>query len=247
MVYIHPYFSSYEWFVFARGIFRVVLVGIVLAILSGCGPSRRAGIGYHPTLEKELAALQESSQNTPYVVNAGDTLWSIAKQFGTTISGIIDVNGIGKAATLKVGQILKIPIGGDRAGWNAAIGSSRGWIWPVRGDVTTAFGQTKGRLKSSGIDIRAKAKAEIVAVGNGVVRKAGPFMGLGKTVVIQHDTAGKIITLCGGIGELIVSSGEHVRKGQTIGFAPSIIRNKSVIHFRMFRKGVPVNPREYLP
>lgn len=240
MAYIHSYFSSSRWFV-------TVLIGAVLAVLSGCESSRGVRIGYYPTLAKELATLQKASQDTSYVVKAGDTLWSIARQFGTTITTLIDVNDIGKAVTLTVGQILKIPIGGDRVGWNAATGSSRGWIWPVRGDVITAFGQTKGRLKSSGLDIQAKSKAEIVAVGNGVVRKAGPFMGLGKTVVIQHDTSGNVITLCGGIGELIVSSGEQVRKGQTIGFASSGVGNRSVIHFRMFRKGVPVNPRKYMP
>ncbi len=240
MAYIHSYYSSSRWFV-------AVLTGVVVAVLSGCGPSRGVRIGYHPTLKKELAALEKASQNTSYVVKAGDTLWAIARQFGTTISSIIDVNGIGKAAALKVGQVLKIPIGGDRAGWNAATGSSRGWIWPVRGDVITGFGQTKGRLKTFGIDIRAKGKAEIVAAGNGIVRKAGPFMGLGKTVVIQHDTAGNVITLCGGIGKLTVSSGQQVRKGQTIGFAPSAVGSRAIIHFRMFRKGVPVNPRKYLP
>ncbi len=240
MAYIYPSYRSFRWFV-------VVPAGVVLTVLTGCGPSPRAAGGYHPTLEKELAALRVSSRNMSYVVNAGDTLWSISRRFGTTIGSIIDANGIDRAAALEVGQILKIPAGGSRAGRNTAAGSQRGWVWPVRGDVITAFGRTKGRLKSFGIDIRTQAKAKIVAAGNGTVRKAGPFLGLGKTIVIQHDKEGKVITLCSGLGELAVSAGEQVRKGQVIGIASSIGGGVSIVHFRMFRRGAPVDPRKYLP
>ena len=224
----------------------IVLAGAVLTVLTGCGPSPRAASGYHPTLEKELAALK-SSRHVSYVVKAGDTLWSIAKRFRTRISSIIDVNGISKAAAIEVGQVLKIPVGGKGAGRKAAVGSPRGWVWPVRGDVITTFGQMQGRLKSSGIDIRTRAKVEVVAAGNGTVRKAGPFLGLGKTVVIQHDKKGEIITLCAGLGELAVSAEKRVRKGQVIGLASSIDGGVSIVHFRMFKKGVPVDPRKYLP
>lgn len=240
MAYIYPSYRSFRWSV-------VALAGAVLTVLTGCGPSRGVVVGYHPTLGRELAILKSSKQHMPYVVKAGDTLWSIAKRFGTTIGSIIDVNGIGKAASLKVGQVLRIPTGDGSVGRSAAVGSPRGWVWPVRGDVITAFGQRQGRLKSSGIDIRTRAGVEIVAAGNGVVRKAGPFLGLGKTVVIQHDREGRFITLCGRIGKLAVSAGKQVRKGQTIGFASSVGDGESVVHFRMFKKGVPVDPRKYLP
>jgi LysM repeat protein len=44
-----------------------------------------------------------------YKVKSGDTLSAIASDFGTTSRAIADLNGIKVSATLRVGQILKIP------------------------------------------------------------------------------------------------------------------------------------------
>ena len=43
-----------------------------------------------------------------YVVKAGDTLWGISNQFGVSVTELSELNDV-NAATLKIGQILKIP------------------------------------------------------------------------------------------------------------------------------------------
>ena len=44
-----------------------------------------------------------------YVVKPGDTLWKIAKRFGSTVNDIVRVNGIEKPDKLNVGEKIYIP------------------------------------------------------------------------------------------------------------------------------------------
>jgi membrane-bound lytic murein transglycosylase D len=75
------------------------------------------------TAEKFMASLermpakQESKAIrtgvTEYKVSTGDTLSSIAKDFGVAINDIRDINGIGNPRALRVGQTLQIPVTGQ--------------------------------------------------------------------------------------------------------------------------------------
>lgn len=47
---------------------------------------------------------------TIYIVRKGDTLWSIAKKFGTTVNDIARYNGIVDTDAIDVNQILRIPL-----------------------------------------------------------------------------------------------------------------------------------------
>ena len=44
-----------------------------------------------------------------YFVKPGDTLWSIAKKFGSTVEDISRVNGIENSENLQIGKQLYIP------------------------------------------------------------------------------------------------------------------------------------------
>ena len=44
-----------------------------------------------------------------YTVNRGDSLWSIAKRFNTTVDKIKKANGL-NSSLLKIGQVLQIPV-----------------------------------------------------------------------------------------------------------------------------------------
>lgn len=50
-----------------------------------------------------------------YRVRPGDTLWSISRRFGTSISALQHANGLG-GSSLRVGQTLTVPAGGGDAG-----------------------------------------------------------------------------------------------------------------------------------
>jgi septal ring factor EnvC (AmiA/AmiB activator) len=116
----------------------------------------------------------------------------------------------------------------------------------VRGETVVRFGQEKNGLRSWGIDIRTASGASVVASRGGVVRLAGPFVGLGNTVVTEHD-GGRMITFYGRIGSLLVGKGDVVKKGQKLGVAPEYAGEEPVVHFRMYENGHPVDPARYLP
>ena len=44
-----------------------------------------------------------------YIVKKGDTLWKIAKEFGSTVDDIARTNGIENPDVIQVGQKLYIP------------------------------------------------------------------------------------------------------------------------------------------
>ncbi len=44
-----------------------------------------------------------------YKVSSGDTVWGIARKYGSTITAIINANGLSKSAVIHVGQNLTIP------------------------------------------------------------------------------------------------------------------------------------------
>lgn len=49
------------------------------------------------------------SKNSIYTVRSGDTMWDIARAFGTTVDALRRVNYIGRSSRIYVGQKLKIP------------------------------------------------------------------------------------------------------------------------------------------
>jgi hypothetical protein len=53
--------------------------------------------------------LTPAPSHATYTVQSGDTLSRIAKQYGTTVQAIVDLNGITDPASLKIGQVLLIP------------------------------------------------------------------------------------------------------------------------------------------
>lgn len=59
-------------------------------------------------LSKRIKASSTHSKGHRYVVKKGDSLWVIARKFGTNVSSIKRVNGL-RSNCLSVGQVLRIP------------------------------------------------------------------------------------------------------------------------------------------
>ena len=51
---------------------------------------------------------QSAPSYTEYTVQSGDTLWSLAKRYHTTVDAIKQLNNL-SSDLLRIGQILKIP------------------------------------------------------------------------------------------------------------------------------------------
>ena len=123
--------------------------------------------------------------------------------------------------------------------------SGAGLTWPVRGSVTSGFGQRWGRLHA-GIDIGAGTGAPIRAAKAGQVILASSYGGYGNCVIIDHG--GGLTTLYAHQSRVATSDGATVEQGQVIGYVGSTGHSTGPhLHFETRVSGSPQNPSRYLP
>jgi len=145
-----------------------------------------------------------------------------------------------------------------RFGVRAGSGSGR-FVWPANGSISQDYGCTgyyvnppRGSCPHfhDGIDIAGASGSRVVAAGDGVVAFAGwnPYEAVpAYIVVIAHG--GGLSTLYAHLRSGIVSAGQAVRKGQTIGYMGSTGNSSGThLHWEVWAGGdwSPVNPRAYL-
>lgn len=118
--------------------------------------------------------------------------------------------------------------------------------WPVSGAVIAGFGQNVEGNRNDGINISVPEGTPIKAAENGVVIYSGNGLKqLGNTVLVRHDD-GKV-TVYGHAGELSVSRGQKVTRGQTIGTSGmSGDAKRPQVHFEVRKDATPVNPITFL-
>lgn len=119
--------------------------------------------------------------------------------------------------------------------------------WPVNGEVVSPFGSRWGRAHE-GIDIAAPAGTPIHAVDDGTValqQGTGASGGYGNFTCIQHS--GSLATCYAHQSRFAVGSGEHVSKGQVIGYVGCTGHcYGDHLHFETRVNGSAVDPMGYL-
>lgn len=132
--------------------------------------------------------------------------------------------------------------------------SSTGFIWPIRGPITSPFGYRihpifKSRIFHSGIDIGGPNGGAIKASNDGRVIFSGWYGGYGKVVILDHGVINgqPITTLYAHMSSILVSNGQNVTKGQTIGREGSTGYSTGPhCHFEVRVNGKPTNPLSYI-
>ncbi|MBE3520208.1 MAG: M23 family metallopeptidase [Firmicutes bacterium] len=115
--------------------------------------------------------------------------------------------------------------------------------WPVKGRVTSYFGQRWGSFHS-GIDIAAPAGTPVLAADNGMVSYRGWNGGYGRLVLIDHGNG--TVTAYAHLSGYEVSVGDRVEKGQVIGYVGSSGNSTGPhLHFEVRVNGVAKNPLDY--
>lgn len=89
---------------------------VALALIVAALPS--VALAAPPSASTAEAPEDMATSGFYYVVQKGDTLSSIAAQFGTTVSAIQQANGIKNADRIYVGQVLWIPRGAACAAYH---------------------------------------------------------------------------------------------------------------------------------
>jgi murein DD-endopeptidase MepM/ murein hydrolase activator NlpD len=123
-------------------------------------------------------------------------------------------------------------------------------IWPVEGPITAAFGERIDPFNGegafhSGIDIGAAIGQPIIAPADAIVVFANFMGGYGRAVVLDHGHG--ITTRYGHMKSLAVFGGEHIHRGDTIGYVGDTGRSTGPhLHYEVRINDTPVNPHKYM-
>ncbi|MGA0098343.1 MAG: peptidoglycan DD-metalloendopeptidase family protein [Steroidobacteraceae bacterium] len=209
---------------------------VVLLGLTACGGERRP------------------SAPEVYVVQRGDTLYSIGWRYGLDYRQLARWNGIGRDYRIEVGQRLRLrpPPAGSRVAKPTAkpapverkLPPAPGWRWPYDGGrVAGSVRQPSGGVGLSiegarGSPVRAAAEGTVVYTGTGL-------LGYGVVVIINHVNGW--LTAYGHNESVEVQEGQRVTAGQVIarmGLGPG---QRPQLYFEIRHDGKPVDPLGQLP
>jgi membrane-bound lytic murein transglycosylase D len=96
----------------------------------------------YAALPQDTKSSQQASLYGTHTVRAGETLSEIAGEYRTTVSTLSRVNGLKDARRLRVGQRLKVPVSGERAGTVTASATA------ARSPARSTGGSTSVRVAS---------------------------------------------------------------------------------------------------
>ncbi|HXR98079.1 MAG TPA: peptidoglycan DD-metalloendopeptidase family protein [Terriglobales bacterium] len=122
--------------------------------------------------------------------------------------------------------------------------------WPVRGRITSSFGERIDPFQGegafhSGLDIAVGYGTPIHVTADGMVVYAGVESGYGRTVIVDHGHG--IQTLYAHMSGMAVTVGQHVDRDEIVGFVGESGRTTGAhLHYEVRINKSPVNPYRYL-
>jgi murein DD-endopeptidase MepM/ murein hydrolase activator NlpD len=123
-------------------------------------------------------------------------------------------------------------------------------LWPVQGQVTGSFGERIDPFNGegafhSGVDIGTSYGSPIIAPADGIVMLTDTLGGYGKAIMIDHGNS--ITTRYGHLSGFAVTAGQHVHRGDVIGYVGESGRSTGPhLHYEVRINDTPVNPYKYL-
>ena len=123
-------------------------------------------------------------------------------------------------------------------------------LWPIEGPVASSFGERQDPINGegafhSGIDIDAPSGTPVRAAADGDVSSAAMGAGYGREVVLNHGH--DVMTVYGHLSAIAVLPGQHVTRGQVIGYVGQSGRATGPhLHYEVRVHNVPVNPHKYM-
>ena len=123
-------------------------------------------------------------------------------------------------------------------------------LWPIEGRVASSFGEREDPINGegafhAGMDIDAPSGTPVRAAGDGDIAGASMVNGYGREVVIDHGH--DLRTIYGHLLSIAVLPGQHVTRGQVIGYVGQTGRATGPhLHYEVRIHNVPVNPHKFL-
>lgn len=211
----------------------------------------------------------QSSEISPdtHRVSRGDTLFSIAFRYGTTVERLAAINGITPPYTIYIDQRLKLKGSLPVKAMAKPISSNPKvvskpsikppsrvvtvakpiqhkdsvWYWPlnIKGALTARF--KEGSTSNKGIDIAAARGTPVLASRAGTVVYAGSSLpGYGNLLIIKHDA--QYLSAYAHNERLLVKEGDTVLAKQHIANLGSTSSPSPKLHFEIRQDGKPIDP-----
>jgi len=194
-----------------------------------------------------------------HTVGNGETLWRICHTYEVPMDEVVRVNDIKDPTSIKTGSRLFIPGAKNvlivtphhtLASLEGEAGNvsyvTKSLAWPVRGQVTSAFGIRDG-VRHNGIDISVPEGTPIKAAESGrVVYVEDSMRGYGNIIIVKHDD--DFYTLYAHNRQNFVRLGDDIARGEVIGTVGSSGNATGVVlHFEVRRGKNTLDPLFFLP
>lgn len=208
--------------------------------------------------------------NKTYVVTKADTLFTIARNYGVSVSELMAANNI-KSMEIQAGATIKVPsapagninllAGGSASGQgqnspqpnlSLVLGNDevKKLLWPCSTrKVTSLFGTRVHPIYHvkkfhNGLDIGAPYGSKIRAAESGIVVYSGNKSYYGRVVIIKHSR--DTYTLYAHCSKLVARSGQAVKRGDLIAkIGSSGLSTGPHLHFGVQKNGKFVNPSRF--
>ena len=201
-----------------------------------------------PAVQPKPAAQSaaQSAQPGRYVVQAGDTLYSIAWRHRMDHRALGKANGVPAPYLIYPGQQLTVQPGARAARPPAkpTRGGKLRWRWPVRSGINAkAASPPPGSLGIKltlpvGTPVRASVGGTVVYAGNGLP-------GYGNLLIIKHDA--DWLSAYGRNQRLLAQEGQTVAGGDPVALSGRDADGKPGLYFEIRRRGEQMDARRLLP
>ena len=218
--------------------------------MSGAGPAQDDGASDGSGLTNDGTSGKHDGQGGPYVQqpsldNVSEALDNVEKDIEKRRASLLELQEQLKAQQESLGTPGMVSLPGSLVGSTVSVTTPTGW--PARGEVSSPYGlRWNGSDFHPGIDIANDMGTPIVATADGTVTTAGwNSGGYGNMVDIDHGNG--IMTRYGHAMQVVVSAGQHVRRGQIIAYMGSTgFSTGPHVHYEVRVNGQTVNPVSYL-
>jgi len=245
----------------------VVILGLTILFTGagGCARFVDYGEGYSRDKAYNEPRPPQNTTITYHTVQQGETLYSIAWQYGHDYRTVAQWNNLPQSYTIYPGQKLRVrpPGSSETTTSHSKSASSRSsrktarthkpvttssgplqWRWPTEGKVISRF--VAGDPTRQGIDISGRPGQAIIAAASGkVVYSGNGLRGYGNLVIIQHDET--YFSAYAHNQKVLVKENDKVKSGQRIADMGNSGTDRVMLHFEIRRNGRPSNPLQYLP
>lgn len=219
-------------------IIKMTVVFLCL-LLSGCERSSPAPV--------TNAWLDPQSQSADYIVHPGDTLYSIAWQFGLDYAALAAANHLKSPYSISPGQHLKMTTvarGMKKSFPPPLMILTSSWQWPVKGKIIQKYSPI-AFMGNSGINIVALTGTPIhAALAGEVVYSGNGIHGYNHLIIIKHNR--HYLSAYAYNQQLLVHTGQQVNTGQPIATMGHDDSGKIMLHFEIRYDGHPVDPLLFL-